>query len=160
MMEGKNNMLNFKISELIHSDTAIKHNIRNIPDINSVDCMLDLIYYVLQPLRDKLAKPIIIASGFRNAEVNKLVGGAPNSQHLKGQAADLVVNGMTPQELFTFIINSESHISYDQAIWEKDKNCVHISYAKGKNRHEALIREENGICYRAKNDFKIIKSIF
>ena len=43
--------LNFKMSELIYSDTAVRHNINNMPDINSLDCMLDLIYNVLQPLR-------------------------------------------------------------------------------------------------------------
>lgn len=125
-------MINFKISELIHSDTAIKHKINNMPDINSLDCMLDLIYYCLQPIRERLKKPMIITSGFRNSAVNKLVGGAENSQHTKGQAVDFIVNGMTPYQIYMHIVNSD--IEYDQLIFEP--NWVHISYNKGKNRKQ------------------------
>ena len=64
--------LNFKISELIHSDTAIRNNINNMPDINSLDNMLELIVYCLQPIREKIGKPMIISSGYRNSTVNKL----------------------------------------------------------------------------------------
>ena len=59
--------LNFLISELIKSDTAAKYNINNMPDINSLDNMLYLIIFCLQPLRDKLGRPIIITNGFRSA---------------------------------------------------------------------------------------------
>lgn len=126
-------ILNFKMSELIQSDTAIRHNINNMPDINSLDCMLDLIYYVLQPLREKLGKPIIVTSGYRNSEVNKLVGGATNSQHTKGQAADIIVNGLSPQQLIDLI--QKSGIEYDQLINEYDQ-WTHISFVKGKNRKQ------------------------
>jgi uncharacterized protein YcbK (DUF882 family) len=132
-------MLNFKISELIHSDTAISHNINNMPDINSLDCLVDLIFYVLQPLREKVGKAINITSGFRNAQVNKLVGGAvdekgqPKSQHCKGQAADFTIKGMSVQAAIEFI--KKSGIEYDQLINEYDK-WVHISFVKGKNRKQ------------------------
>ena len=66
--------LNFKISELIHSDRAVEKNINNMPDINSLDCMLELIVNCLQPIRDLIKKPMIITSGYRCKEVNKLVG--------------------------------------------------------------------------------------
>ena len=62
-----------------------------MPDIKSLDCMLNLIVYCLQPLRDKLQKPMIITSGFRNQKVNDLVGGVLTSQHTKGQAVDFIV---------------------------------------------------------------------
>ena len=125
-------MLNFKMSELIHSDTAVRHNINNMPDINSLDCMLDLIFYCLQPLRDKLDKPIIISSGYRNPQVNKLVGGTPSSQHTKGQAVDFTVPGMTIAQLIDFI--KKSGIEYDQLIDER--TWVHISFVKNKNRKQ------------------------
>ena len=38
-------MINFKISELIKSDIAIKNNINNMPDMKSLDNLLDLIFY-------------------------------------------------------------------------------------------------------------------
>lgn len=125
-------MLNFKISELIHSDTAIKHKINNMPDINSLDCMLNLIHYCLQPIRERLKKPMIITSGFRNSAVNKLVGGAENSQHTKGQAVDFIIKDMSPYQIYMYIVNSD--IEYDQLILEP--NWVHISYNKGKNRKQ------------------------
>lgn len=125
-------MLNFKISELIHSDTAIKHKINNMPDINSLDCMLNLIHYCLQPIRERLKKSMIITSGFRNSAVNKLVGGAENSQHTKGQAVDFIIKDMSPYQIYMYIVNSD--IEYDQLILEP--NWVHISYNKGKNRKQ------------------------
>ena len=128
-------MLNFTISELIKSDTADKNNISNTPDINSLDNMLELIFYVLQPLREKLGKPMIITSGYRNSQVNKLVGGASNSGHTKGQAVDFVVNGMTPAKVCEFIKNSG--VEYDQCINEYNQ-WTHISYNKGKNRKQIL----------------------
>lgn len=127
--------LNFKISELIQSETAIRHNINNMPDINSLDNMLDLICYCLQPIRDKIKKPMIITSGFRNTEVNKLVNGATNSQHTKGQATDFIIKGMTVEEIVNFIKNSG--IEYDQLINEYGQ-WVHVSYNKGKNRKQIL----------------------
>lgn len=127
--------LNFKMSELIHSDTAIRANINNMPDINSLDCMLDLIFYCLQPIRNKLNKPMTITSGYRNFAVNHLVGGVDTSQHTKGQAVDFVVKGSTVKETIEFI--KKSGIEFDQLINEYDK-WIHISFVKGKNRKQIL----------------------
>lgn len=44
-------------------------------------------------------QPIRITSGFRTKAHNTLVGGSPNSQHLLGKAADIVVQGMTPHDV-------------------------------------------------------------
>lgn len=123
------------MSELIHSDTADKHNINNMPDINSMDCLLELIVHVLQPLRDKVGKPIIITSGYRNEQVNKLVGGKATSQHCKGQAADFNIKGMSIAAAIDFI--KKSGLEYDQLINEYDR-WVHISFNKGKNRKQCF----------------------
>ena len=53
--------LNFKISELIHSDEANKRKINNMPDINSLDNMLNLIVHCLQPIRDMVGVPINVS---------------------------------------------------------------------------------------------------
>ena len=135
MAKEVNLILNFKISELIHSDTAVKYNINNMPDINSLDYRLNLICYVLQPLRDKTGKPIIISSGFRNTQVNKLVGGAATSQHCKGQAADFNIRGMSVKDAIEFI--KKSGIEYDQLINEYNK-WIHISFNKGHNRKQCF----------------------
>lgn len=126
--------MNFTISELCVSNKARELKINNIPtDIQTMDNLFYLITECLQPLRDKLKKPIIITSGYRNAQINKLVGGGANSQHQTGQAADIHVNGMRPEVLIGFIVNS--NIPYDQLINEYD-SWVHISYAKNKNRKQ------------------------
>lgn len=128
-------MLNFKMSELIYSEVATKMGINNTPDIKALDCMLELIYNVLQPLREKLGRPIIITSGYRNAQLNAIVGGVEKSQHTKGQAADIIVNGMGVAQLVEFI--KKSGIEYDQLINERD--WVHISFVRGKNRKQNLV---------------------
>lgn len=127
--------LNFSISELIHSDNAIKAGIDNTPTIKEIDNLLNLIFYCLQPIRDKLKKPMIITSGYRNRKVNTLAGGKQNSQHLKGQAADFIVKNMSIQQVINFIIYSD--IEFDQLINEYNK-WVHISFVKGKNRRQVL----------------------
>lgn len=126
--------MNFKISELIHSDTAVAYKINNMPDINSLDCMLDLICDCLQPIRDKLKKPMIITSGYRCPALNRAVGGVTSSQHTKGQAVDFHVNGMTIKEVIDFVI--KSGVPFDQLL--KENGWVHISYIKGNNRRQVL----------------------
>lgn len=135
--------LNFYISELLHSDTAIKYNINNMPDVNSLDCMLELIVFCLQPIRDKLKKPMNITSGYRNSQVNKLVGGASNSHHTTGRAVDFTVKGMTPAQVVDFI--RKSGIKFTQLIEEHSKNAswVHISYNKNNLKNEVL-KYQNG----------------
>lgn len=128
-------MLNFSIKELIHSDNAIKSGIDNTPNIEQIDNLLNLIFYCLQPIRDKLKKPMIITSGFRNPKVNFLAGGKTNSEHLEGKAADFIVKGMTPNQIIDFIV--KSGIEYDQLINEYNK-WVHISFNKGHNRKQVL----------------------
>jgi uncharacterized protein YcbK (DUF882 family) len=53
----------------------------------------------LQVLRDSLGKTISITSGYRSPQHNKKIGGAKDSQHIKGMAADIKVSGMTPKEV-------------------------------------------------------------
>lgn len=59
----------------------------------------DYLYTILDILRHKLGKPVIITSGYRTPEHNKKVGGAKYSYHMRGCAADIVVKGMTPKEV-------------------------------------------------------------
>ena len=53
----------------------------------------------LQVLRDAVGKSITITSGYRSPQHNKKIGGAKDSQHVKGMAADIKVAGMTPKEV-------------------------------------------------------------
>lgn len=127
--------MNFTIMELVKSNIAKINKIDNTPDSQSLKYMLELIKYCLQPIRDKLRKPMIITSGYRCKELNKKVGGVSTSQHCKGQAVDFYVKDMTIQQVVDFI--KKSGVEFDQLINEYNK-WVHISFVKGKNRKQVL----------------------
>jgi uncharacterized protein YcbK (DUF882 family) len=58
---------------------------------------------VLQRTRDHFGMPIKINSGCRCAKHNRSVGGAPNSQHLLGRAADIVVSQVAPKDVYAYL---------------------------------------------------------
>ena len=128
--------LNFKISELIHSDEANKRKINNMPDINSLDNMLELIVYCLQPIRDMVGLPMNISSGYRCKALNDAIKGAKNSEHLKGMACDFTIKGWTAKEAYEYI--KKNGFKYTQLILEKNQ-WVHISYNKKDLKQENLI---------------------
>lgn len=78
---------NFKVKEFKCKDGSDTVKI----DTNLVE--------VLQELRNKLGKAITITSGYRTEEYNKKVGGATNSYHKKGQAADIYMKAVSPLEI-------------------------------------------------------------
>ena len=54
---------------------------------------------ILDILRAKIGKPVIINSGYRTPEWNKKCDGAKYSYHMRGRAADIRVNGMSAKEI-------------------------------------------------------------
>ena len=78
---------------------------------------------------------MIISSGYRCKELNILLNGAKNSQHLFGCAADFKIKNMSVAEIINVI--KKSNIEFDQLINEYD-SWVHISYVEGKNRKQIL----------------------
>jgi len=78
---------------------------------------------LLQKIRDKVNKPVNVISGYRCAERNKAVGGAFNSYHMVGMAADIYVKGVTGKELAD-IINAEFY--EEVGGMGIAKNAVHI----------------------------------
>ena len=131
------------MEELYASATATANGINNKP---SVQQMINLVYltaYVLEPLRVAMGEPIKIGSGFRCEKLNKAVGGVYNSQHMKGQAADLCIDGdrQKGRKWFNYI---RDHLPFDQLIWEhnaKGTYWVHVSFVYpdfGKNRHKVI----------------------
>lgn len=135
--------MHFSIEEMYASDTAKRLGINNKP---STQQMINLVYlcaYVLEPLRVAMGKPIKISSGFRSQALNKAVGGVYNSQHLKGQAADIDIQGDMAfgRKIFDYI---RDHLPFDQLIWEHNKSgtyWVHVSFVYpdfGKNRKNVI----------------------
>lgn len=66
---------------------------------------------VLQQIRDHFDRPVTILSGNRSPEHNRAVGGAANSQHLKGRAADITVADATPKEVADFVTETFGMVS-------------------------------------------------
>ena len=91
-----------------------------------------LVQNVLDPLRERYGKPIYVNSGYRCAKHNQEVGGVANSQHLRGEAAD--IRGEDLARLRQLIIESRN---FDQLIVYK--NFLHVSWKKdGKQRRVVL----------------------
>ena len=124
----------FKLRELI----ATRHAVDNTPSDAAVANLKRLVADVLDPLRDAIGKPIRITSGFRSAEVNRLVDGAALSQHLRGEAVDLKVDGMRSSDVVALIV--KLGLPFDQAIWYDPERGghVHVSHTAGRNRGEVL----------------------
>ena len=80
----------FSLEELTASFTASKFGIDNTPPKEVADKLQILISECLNKIREAYGKPIIVTSGYRCAELNKKVGGKPTSQHLRGEAVDIV----------------------------------------------------------------------
>ena len=127
--------LNFNLEEFTNSETAIRKGINNKPSEEIILNLQLLCLNVLEPIEKLINKQIIISSGYRSKELNSEIGGAKNSQHVEGKAADIKVKDISTEDLFQIIIKSE--IEYDQIIQEFDK-WVHISYNEGKNRKQKL----------------------
>lgn len=64
-------------------------SLQETPSVQAVVNMVYLCACLLEPLRAKAGRPLLINSGFRSAKLNKKVGGVANSYHLKGLAADI-----------------------------------------------------------------------
>ena len=135
--------MHFTIEELYASKTANEKGINNKPSVREMVNLVYLAAYVLEPLRKAMGKPIIISSGYRCEKLNKAVGGVYNSQHMKGQAADIDIQGDMAfgKKIFEYI---RDHLPFDQLIWEHSKNgtyWVHVSFVYpdfGKNRKKVI----------------------
>lgn len=138
-------MKHFNLSEFFRSSTAAKSGIENEPSIDERATIVRninlLVDNVLDPVRDKFCTPVIITSGYRCPQVNKLVGGANNSQHMSGYAADFHVGRSTPSMMYQVFLYIFDTLEFDQLIYYRRKNIIHVSYVDNCNRHEAFIKE-------------------
>jgi len=139
---------NFTLSELTKSQTALRKGIPNNPNATQIDALKELCLNVLQPLRSYYDKPVLVSSGFRTPELCIAIGSSIDSQHAKGQAADIEISSVDNKELAEYIINN---LSFDQIILEfydgaPDSGWVHVSYVSEKeNRGQKLKAfKENG----------------
>lgn len=118
--------------------TATSTGLPNTPTPEAACRLQALVQHVLQPARLALGMPVRVTSAYRSPAVNRAVGGAPHSQHLRGEAADLTCRDNA--RLFAIV---RTGTDFDQLIWEhgdaRQPQWIHVSYAGSKNRHEVLM---------------------
>ena len=125
-------MKHFSVNELIATSTGLL----NVPMQSEKDNLIKLVDSVLDPLREMYGGPIHVNSGYRSPIVNKKIGGAATSQHVKGEAADITAGSkIENKKLFNLIADN---FKFDQLINEKDFTWIHVSYSTTRNRGQKL----------------------
>ena len=108
----------------------------NIPTVQQIANMAYGCRQLLEPARKAIGCPIIVNSGFRNPRVNALVGGVRNSQHLRGQAAD--IRPKDPRQFQRLVAFLKSHDMTDQLL--TGSGWLHISWCPfSPPRHDVRV---------------------
>ena len=123
-----------------------------------------LINNLLDPVRERLGKAVIVTSGYRPPKLNKAVGGASNSNHLYGHAADIHIKGSNVEIIEALLT---LNIPYDECIAEKAvfnregelTGCewVHVSVRPTGNRSKLLYTSDMKTYHILKRKTKITK---
>ena len=121
----------FSLTEMVASETASRRGIYNDPPTALVDS-LRVLCAGLEKIRTLLGnQPIHVLSGYRSPELNAAIGGAFDSQHMRGEAADIICPDYgAPRQVSLAIANSD--IAFDQLIFEYQH--VHVSFIRPPRR--------------------------
>lgn len=120
---------NFKLSELVSSNTAKSKGLANDPTPEIEKALEDLCKEALEPIR-ALVGPLKVNSGYRSDAVNKAVGGSITSAHSYGHAADVVPLKCTWKQAMDKVIASD--IDLDQIIYEH--TWLHVGHVHPKTK--------------------------
>lgn len=123
----------FSLAELVASQVATRKGIDNTP-APAIVANLTRLAALLEQVRALVGAPIAISSGYRSPALNKAVGGAANSAHVLGLAADISTTKLAPKALAMLI--RQSDIVFDQLIYEG--TWVHIALSSSSPRRQVL----------------------
>lgn len=130
----------FSLHEMMRSNAAERNNVDNRATANEINRLVLLARYMEQ-VRTLFRQPIIVTSAFRSREINKLVGGAVNSDHVAGYAIDFKMSNFTPQEICDTIANNG--FKYHQLINEFN-SWVHLSINPALRNQDLIAQKING----------------
>jgi zinc D-Ala-D-Ala carboxypeptidase len=148
----------FTLSELTHSDVAVRLLIDNDPSELIVAHLKEMCTELLEPMRTFLGGlPVQVSSGYRSKRLNAAIGGSARSQHCVGAAIDFTVSGLSPRQAFKQIHAGRHHLKYDQLILEFGR-WVHISYAPVNPRKQALIARK--VTSRSMLGRTVVKTVY
>jgi len=129
----------FSLAELTRTGTGLP----NEPQPSHVAALTSLCLHVLEPIRTLLGVPIRVTSGFRSSQVNAAIKGAAGSQHMLGEAADIVPVGVDVETAMGLI--AAARLPVDQVIVYPRGGFIHVSYAAQRvNRGELLRSAASG----------------
>ena len=134
------------LAELIRSESAKRLGISNMPTEEHIENLKELAENIFEPIREHFKHPIYISSGYRSKALNAAIGGSMNSQHSRGMAIDIDMDGTIIKNSAIFEYAKTLH--FDQLIWEhgtKDNpDWVHISYSPLHRRQILYAKKEYG----------------
>ena len=120
----------FSLEEFTYSATAQARYIENVPSAEAVRNLELLTENVLDPRREAWDGPIIVNSGYRCPELNKAVGGAQYSYHMKGMAADIRPKNGLVYKLYELIVYlfSTGQLGITECYIDRKRGYIHIAY--------------------------------
>lgn len=124
---------NFTLAELLASQVAASKKIDNTPT-PAIIANLTRLAALLEQVRALVGAPVSVSSGYRSPALNKAVGGAANSAHVQGLAADIGTPQLSAKALAQLI--QKSDLAFDQLIYEN--TWVHIGLSAGAPRRQVL----------------------
>ena len=95
-------------------------------------------------VEEKALLPIIINSGYRSPQLNRKIGGQPNSNHLTGCAVDIRVKDNEQLIQYAAILieyANETHQDFDELLLEKNRHgaiWLHFAVKPSGNRRHVL----------------------
>lgn len=129
----------FTLAEVEKSHTAIRYGIDNTLPRYLIPAATAVAENILEPCRLHFGKPISPTSWYRCLELNRVKNGSVGSQHMKAEAVDFEIAGVSNLALAKWI---RDNCEFDQLILEfykdgeESSGWVHCSYSLSRNRKD------------------------
>lgn len=146
----------FQYKEFVKSDTATRLNIDNTPTEDHWKSIELLVQNILEPIRTKFG-PIRITSGYRSVKLCEVVGSNKNSNHARGEAADIEpISDIPLMKIMEWI---SANLNYRELIAEYfPDGWVHVAYRKNGNDKIIKLKDPSHNYNRVSIDY--IKNIY